>query len=179
MFDFQIIKTQYFTRILLIWLVYLTFLAFISALPHMPIHFLSWLNFPLFQLLFLLSIATCLIFMLMTWTLRCIALHSEKHQLREHFIFDKRFIPSIAAVDRHADGEAILLVADKVLGNKALRFHVIAGAMYLLIAISAKSLLITIKLTVLVIWIGSVYYSLIYIQNRRSQKGQLLNFFIK
>jgi hypothetical protein len=117
----------------------------------------------------------CLIAMAVTLGLRYLALQSDKHQLRERLIFDKNYMTSLAVIDHHSDTQMFINVMKSVFKSRYMIIHAVAGLLYLFVAIISKSFFITIKLSILVVWITMIYGISLFIQKRRSQKGQLLN----
>jgi len=117
----------------------------------------------------------CLLAMVLTLGLRYAALQSEKHKLRERFIFDKNYMTSLAVIDHHTDTQMFINLMKGVFKSRYMILHVIAGLLYLFVAIISRSFFITIKLSILVVWITMIYGISLFIQKRRSQKGQLLN----
>ncbi len=115
----------------------------------------------------------CLIALVMILFLRLGALFSEKERFYERLIFDPAYLSRVPVL--YYDHSLLrwwpLL---RTILNRSVTIHLLIGFLYLALALMAGSLYTTLKLTLLIFWIG-ILIVLLEQKYARSQNGTVLN----
>ncbi|HNW59059.1 MAG TPA: hypothetical protein PKI62_05245 [bacterium] len=115
----------------------------------------------------------CLIALVMILILRLGALYSEKERFYERVIFDPAYLSRVPVLFYN---RTLLrwwpLLRDLL--NRSLLIHFCAGLVYLALALVSGSLYTTLKLTLLILWIG-ILIVLVEQKYAKSQAGTILN----
>lgn len=115
----------------------------------------------------------CLIALVMILLLRLGVLFSEKERFYERLIFDPAYLSRVPVL--YYDQSLLrwwpLL---RSLLNRSMSIHLVVGLLYLALSLMAGSLYTTLKLTLLIFWIG-ILIVLLEQKYARSQSGTVLN----
>jgi len=115
----------------------------------------------------------CLLGTIPALFLRLAAVESEQGRCYERLLFDQSYLTQISVVFHdHTLLQWWPLVRNAI--DRSLLIHLAVGAVYLILALESGSLYNTVKLTLLVIWIG-VLIILINRKYKKSQAGVMLH----
>ena len=117
----------------------------------------------------------CLLLLNLFLGLRFAVLHSDKYLLKEQFIFDRNRSGAPPVVDRDPKAYEWFKLIQDILGKKFLTLNGSAASIYVVLAVFTQSTFVTLKLSILIVWIISIYFIIQHIIQRRFEKGRILN----